>query len=200
MTCRFSRKTSGVESLNAGSHPDDDGVLRLSCPGVGSFRTCHEPGEELHPGAVLGTLRVLNRHYAICVPEGSGGCVVESIGAGLHDVEYGTTLASLGSNGADSGGSSEQSSASAESAEELICSPIDGIFYACPEPGAPPFVAAGSRIRAGQVIGLIEVMKTFNPIRWQPDTKTEALVLRAEVQDQQEVSRGHVLLVLENSD
>jgi len=189
-----------VESLNAGSHPGNDGVLRLSCPGVGRFRTCHEPGEQLDPGAVLGTLRVLNRIYAICIPEGSSGCVVESIGAGLHDVEYGTPLASLASNGVDTRDRKEQSSASSEATEELIRSPIDGIFYACPEPGAPPFVAVGSRIRAGQVIGLIEVMKTFNPIRWQPDTKTEALVLRAEVQDQQEVSRGQVLLALENSD
>jgi len=203
MTCRLSGRSSDVESLNAGSHPGEDGVLRLSCPGVGSFRSCHEPGEELRPGALLGTLQVLNRRYAVCVPEGSSGCVIESIGAGLHRVEYGTTLALLGSSvgsADDSVRNREQSSADSNTTEELIRSPIGGIFYACPEPGASPFVCAGSRIRAGQVIGLIEVMKTFHPIRWQPSTKTEARVLRTEVQDQQEVSSGQVLLALENSD
>ncbi|MDP9429018.1 MAG: hypothetical protein M3Q47_09155 [Actinomycetota bacterium] len=39
-----------------------------------------------------------------------------------------------------------------------------GVFYRSPEPGAPPFVAAGSRIEAGATLGLVEVMKMFTSV------------------------------------
>ena len=39
-----------------------------------------------------------------------------------------------------------------------------GIFYRAPEPGAPPFVEAGSRVEEGATIGLVEVMKMFNSV------------------------------------
>jgi acetyl-CoA carboxylase biotin carboxyl carrier protein len=39
---------------------------------------------------------------------------------------------------------------------------IMGMFYAQPEPGAPPFVALGAEVKADTTVCLIEVMKTFN--------------------------------------
>jgi acetyl-CoA carboxylase biotin carboxyl carrier protein len=83
---------------------------------------------------------------------------------------------------------------------ELIRSPIDGIFYARPEPGSAPFVEVGDHITPGQVIGLVEVMKTFNPIRWQPDNEAPAVVSRIEASDQQELRSGQVLLALKELD
>ena len=85
-----------------------------------------------------------------------------------------------------------------EGETEVIRSPIDGIFYAHPEPGAAPFVTVGQRIAPGQVIGLVEVMKTFNPIRWQPSGQAEATVSRIEATDQQELRCGQVLLALKD--
>ena len=39
---------------------------------------------------------------------------------------------------------------------------IMGMFYAQPEPGAPPFVLIGAEVKEDTTVCLIEVMKTFN--------------------------------------
>jgi acetyl-CoA carboxylase biotin carboxyl carrier protein len=46
-----------------------------------------------------------------------------------------------------------------------VLSPMVGIAYLAPEPGAAPFVALGQPVTAGQTVLLIEAMKTFNQIR-----------------------------------
>ena len=46
-----------------------------------------------------------------------------------------------------------------------VKSPMVGVVYFAPEPGAAPFISVGASIAEGQTLMLIEVMKTFNPIR-----------------------------------
>ncbi len=46
-----------------------------------------------------------------------------------------------------------------------VTSPMVGIAYLAPEPGATPFVAVGRSVSAGQTVLLIEAMKTFNQIK-----------------------------------
>ena len=46
-----------------------------------------------------------------------------------------------------------------------IKSPIPGTFYRRPTPEAPPFHEVGDMVAAGDVIGLVEVMKTFHEIK-----------------------------------
>ena len=46
-----------------------------------------------------------------------------------------------------------------------VTSPMVGIAFLTPEPGAPPFVVPGQPVSAGQTLLLIEAMKTFNQIR-----------------------------------
>ncbi len=46
-----------------------------------------------------------------------------------------------------------------------IQSPLPGVFYRRPAPGKDPFVQDGDRVEAGQVIGLIEVMKQFSEVQ-----------------------------------
>jgi acetyl-CoA carboxylase biotin carboxyl carrier protein len=46
-----------------------------------------------------------------------------------------------------------------------IAAPLVGRFYSQPEPGAAPFVVAGSEVGEDTTVGLIEVMKTFNAVR-----------------------------------
>ena len=48
-----------------------------------------------------------------------------------------------------------------------ILSPLPGTFYRRPSPEEPPFVEDGSKVVAGDVIGLVEVMKSFHEIRSQ---------------------------------
>jgi acetyl-CoA carboxylase biotin carboxyl carrier protein len=43
--------------------------------------------------------------------------------------------------------------------------PMVGVAYLSPEPGSPPYVAAGQNVVAGQTLLLIEAMKTFNQIK-----------------------------------
>ena len=45
-----------------------------------------------------------------------------------------------------------------------ISSPMMGIFYSSPSPGAPQFCKEGDPVSAGDVVGLIEAMKVFNEI------------------------------------
>jgi biotin carboxyl carrier protein len=48
---------------------------------------------------------------------------------------------------------------------EQIVSPLPGTFYRKPSPDDPPFKDVGDSVAEGDVIGLIEVMKTFNEVK-----------------------------------
>jgi acetyl-CoA carboxylase biotin carboxyl carrier protein len=74
-----------------------------------------------------------------------------------------------------------------------VLSPMVGVAYHSPEPGAPPFVTVGQRVEAGQTLLLIEAMKTFNQIR-APKAGT---VVRILVANSTPVEYGEVLLILE---
>ena len=47
----------------------------------------------------------------------------------------------------------------------LVTSPMVGVAYLAPEPGAAPFITLGAKVTAGQTLLLIEAMKTFNQIK-----------------------------------
>ena len=51
------------------------------------------------------------------------------------------------------------------SPQNAVLAPLTGLYYSSPSPGAQPYVAVGSTITIGQVIGLIEAMKLFNEIK-----------------------------------
>lgn len=45
-----------------------------------------------------------------------------------------------------------------------VRSPIVGVLYLSPTPGAEPFVREGSRVKAGDVLCIVEAMKLMNEI------------------------------------
>lgn len=47
----------------------------------------------------------------------------------------------------------------------LIKSPMVGLFYRAPEPGATPFVEVGQRVSADTTVCIIEVMKLMNSLK-----------------------------------
>jgi acetyl-CoA carboxylase biotin carboxyl carrier protein len=46
-----------------------------------------------------------------------------------------------------------------------VKSPMVGVAYLAPEPGATPYISIGQSVDAGQTLLLIEAMKTFNQIK-----------------------------------
>lgn len=46
-----------------------------------------------------------------------------------------------------------------------ILSPLPGTFYRSSSPDKPPYKADGDAVAAGDVIGLIEVMKSFHEVK-----------------------------------
>ena len=45
-----------------------------------------------------------------------------------------------------------------------VRSPIVGVFYEAPAPGAEPFVKVGSRVKKGDVLCIVEAMKLMNEV------------------------------------
>jgi acetyl-CoA carboxylase biotin carboxyl carrier protein len=90
---------------------------------------------------------------------------------------------------------SAQATAEAEAAAHpgAITSPMVGVAYLCPEPGAPVFVSVGQQVSAGQTLLLIEAMKTFNQIK-APKAGTVARIL---VASGTPVEFGQPLMILE---
>jgi acetyl-CoA carboxylase biotin carboxyl carrier protein len=74
-----------------------------------------------------------------------------------------------------------------------VVSPMVGIAYLAPEPGAAPFVVLGQAVAAGQTLLLIEAMKTFNQIK-APKAGTVTRIL---VTPGAPVEYGQPLLILE---
>ena len=46
-----------------------------------------------------------------------------------------------------------------------LLSPLPGTFYRASAPDKPPFKADGDAVEVGDVIGLIEVMKSFHEVK-----------------------------------
>lgn len=74
-----------------------------------------------------------------------------------------------------------------------VSSPMVGTAYRSPEPGAAPFVEAGSTVTAGQTLLIIEAMKTMNHIPSPKSGKVTAVL----VEDGQPVEYGEPLVVIE---
>jgi len=74
-----------------------------------------------------------------------------------------------------------------------ITSPMVGVAYLAPEPGAAPFITLGATVAAGQTVLLIEAMKTFNQIK-APKAGTVTRIL---VESGSPVEYGAPLLVIE---
>jgi acetyl-CoA carboxylase biotin carboxyl carrier protein len=74
-----------------------------------------------------------------------------------------------------------------------VTSPMVGVAYLSPEPGAAPFITVGGKVAQGQTVLLIEAMKTFNQIK-APKAGTVTRIL---IESGMPVEFGEPLLVIE---
>lgn len=75
----------------------------------------------------------------------------------------------------------------------LITSPMVGVAYLSPEPGAAAFVTLGAQVAQGQTLMLIEAMKTFNQIR----APRAGTVTRILIDGGSPVEYGEPLMIIE---
>jgi acetyl-CoA carboxylase biotin carboxyl carrier protein len=74
-----------------------------------------------------------------------------------------------------------------------ILSPLPGIFYRRPAPDKPPYKDTGDQVAAGDVVGLIEVMKQFSEVH----ADAGGRVVRFLVENEASVESGQALVLIE---
>ena len=86
----------------------------------------------------------------------------------------------------------DPAAAAPKAIEGAVLSPMVGTAYRAPEPGARPFVEVGDTVRPGQVVMIVEAMKTMNQII----AETAGAVREVFVEDGQPVEYGEPLLAI----
>lgn len=76
--------------------------------------------------------------------------------------------------------------------QKVVTSPYPGTFYRRPAPDAEPYVAEGDGVSVGDVIGLIEIMKTFHEVK----SEQEGTADRFLVENEELIEVGQEILLL----
>jgi acetyl-CoA carboxylase biotin carboxyl carrier protein len=76
--------------------------------------------------------------------------------------------------------------------DTTIKSPLPGTFYRRSDPNTDPFVAEGDTVAPGDVVGLVEIMKSFHEVK----TSESGVVGEFLVENEDTVEAGQDLLVL----
>lgn len=79
-------------------------------------------------------------------------------------------------------------------AGKQILSPLPGIFYRRQNPEQPPYKEEGDLVAVGDVIGLVEVMKSFHEVKADTDGKIASFL----VENEGVVKAGQPLLEIES--
>jgi acetyl-CoA carboxylase biotin carboxyl carrier protein len=83
--------------------------------------------------------------------------------------------------------------ATADDGVVRVESPMVGVFYRAPNPGAPAFVDLGDTVVPGQVLCILEAMKLFNELK----ADTAGVVRAIHAENAQPVEYGQLLFELE---
>ena len=74
-----------------------------------------------------------------------------------------------------------------------ILAPLPGVFYRKPAPDKPAYKSEGDIVTVGDVVGLIEVMKSFIEVHADASGK----IIRFVVGDEEPIMAGQLLLEIE---
>lgn len=74
-----------------------------------------------------------------------------------------------------------------------VKAPIVGVVYLSPDPTKPNYVNVGDKVKEGDIVCLIEAMKTFNPVK----AHRSGIVTKILVESGDPVEYGESLLIIE---
>lgn len=178
----------------------DANGLRLLSPKVGTFTCSADRGQVLTPGAPAGVLTCLDVPHELVVPDGIIGRVVNARPERIQaPVGHGTLLYELAP--VEEGGAFAAEEGGLGDADNLLAvrAPHSGRFWHRSSPSDPPLIEEGRTLSAGSAVGLIEVMKTFTLLHYEPsgNLPERARVLRILAADGTEVDNGAALIEVE---
>ena len=181
-----------------------DGRVALHAPAVGLWRGRPPAGALIRPGAPIGHLEVLGVLHELLAPPGAQGLVAaaaqgEEGALARLPVAWGDRLLLLEPHvAADALARADEVASRAPGHGQVLRAPSSGRFYRRPAPDKPAFVAVGDLVHDGQVIGLLEVMKTFTRIHYGgADLPAPARVTALLAEDEADVAVGDPLIAVE---
>ncbi|MBN2797775.1 MAG: biotin/lipoyl-binding protein [Deltaproteobacteria bacterium] len=160
-------------------------------PTVGRWVPDVQVGVSLAPGQRLGFIVRLDHRVEVRVPAGMDGVARQVLRAGTW-VEHGRSLVALKAAAEATPLFREEALSDDDRELTVVRAPTDGTVWLQPEPGEPPYVRAGSLVAERAPLALIEVMKTWSPVR----TPSSGIVDRVLVADGQAVEAGQALFAV----
>jgi len=180
--------------------PKDERRLLLCAPDVGLFTAARRRGCVLVPGDGAGYLSRLGLARRLVLPAGAAGAVANANPERVHaPVEYGEVLYVLeplgDSTALDIPGTGAQETLDPGGAL-VVPAPQAGRFWLRPSPEDAAYCSPGDELELGSPLGLIEIMKTFTQVAYQPggNLPARARVVRLLVPDGSEVTEGQPLI------
>ncbi len=79
-------------------------------------------------------------------------------------------------------------------ASKQVLSPLPGTFYRKPAPDQPPYKEEGDAVAVGDVIGLVEVMKSFHEVK----ADAGGTVVKFLIENEAPVMAGQPLVEIED--
>ena len=175
---------------------EENGALVLLAPSPGFFRARYEEGATVSAGAIIGELEVVGVLHRVVAPRRRAAGSSRRAGRGAprrraHDAP--APRPEVGQRGGGCGWRRAR-----RGRRPAFKTPLGGRYYARPSPDAEPFVRVGDVLTGGETVALVEVMKTFNRVQYDPDgLPARAKVVRIAPSDGDDVETGDVLLELE---
>lgn len=159
--------------------PTPEGDSLVACPAPGRVRFQRQSGEVITAGSRVGLLVENERNFDLVLPPGAIGEIREVFLANpWTPCEFGQPLARLvAPTGLEERARSERSSEGSDLFD--VVSPTHGTFYRRPSPDSPPYVEVDQEITRGETLGLVEVMKCFSPITFDPPAGCERARVKA---------------------
>ena len=179
---------------------DVDGVQCLCSPAVGTIVVLADSNDVISANDVVAEISILGVRHQLIAPDTVQHRIAFADGLNLSQgVAYQQVIASLAT--VVDGEGRTPDVASEDLSELCVLSPQAGRFYHRPAADAEAFVNSGETISAGKTIGLLEVMKTFSPVKWNPapGNPQTAVVVKYRIADGNDVEDAQPLLDLDVS-